>query len=263
MEEDFVVCDFFKENDVIHCASLVITPNFFENERGHLEFAQPTDSISNGTITFIKHNGKTYGITCWHIIEIYRKKELAHGENSHSMRTMVNGFYLVQDRFFRPSAEFGQPQPDIAIRELAPEFIAEIDKEPIDIDLPSTKPDKLKYAIAIGFPSSLKYKKPEESGHRVSMPHVSITAELSNSQPDQRFSIFSQLEEKPNILDYSGASGGPIYWSTEDEYGILGIIYESASGSEMLGDKSIHVSGELATPEIIKKWVNEYHERIA
>lgn len=265
MEEGFSVCDFFDDNDVLHCASLVITPNLSEDERGHLDFSKPTDSISNGTITFVKHNGKTYGITCWHIIEIFRDKELEHGKYSHSMRTMLNGFYVVQDRFFRPSADFGQPQPDIAIRELMPEFIEKLEKEPIDIDALPAQPEQLKHAIAIGFPSLLKYRKDEEnnSGYRVSMPHVSIIAELSNGKPNQRFSMFSQLEEKPVTCDYSGASGGPIYWSTEEEYGILGIIYESAAGSEIFGDQSIHVSGELATPEIIKKWINEYHARIA
>lgn len=265
MEEDFIVCDFFNENDVLHCASLVITPNLDEDERGRLDFSQPTDNISNGTITFVKHGGKTYGITCWHIIEIFRDKEVEHGQYSHSMRTMLNGFYIVQDRFFRPSADFGQPQPDVAIRELAPEFIKKIEKEPIDIDILPVQPDKLKYAIAIGFPSALKYKKNEENGfgYRVSMPHVSIVAELTAGKPNQRFSLFSQLEDKPETSDYSGASGGPIYWSTENEFGILGIIYESAAGTALLGDQSIHISGELATPEIIKTWISEYHARIA
>jgi len=265
MEEDFIACDFFKENDALHCASLVITPNFTQSDRGHLEFSKPTEAISNGTITFVKCNDKTYGITCWHIIEIYREKEVEHGEYSHSMRTMLNGFYVVQDRFFRPSADFGQPQPDIAIRELNPAFLEKIEKEAIDLDSPAVQPEQLKYAIAIGFPSLMKYRKDEDngSGYRVSMPHVQIVAELSNGQSTQRFSLFSQLDKVPDTLDYSGASGGPIFWSTDEEYGILGIIYESAAGSEIFGDKSVHVSGELATPSTIKQWIHEYHSRIA
>ncbi|WP_157959016.1 hypothetical protein [Salinicola endophyticus] len=95
------------------------------------------------------------------------------------------------------------------------------------------------------------------------MSHAQIIAELSNGQPAQRFSLFGQLYELPDILDYSGPSGGPIFWSTEEEYGILGMIYESAAGSEIFGDKSVHVSGELATPAIIKQWIHEYHNRIA
>ncbi|WP_157959017.1 hypothetical protein [Salinicola endophyticus] len=50
------------------------------------------------------------------------------------MRTMLNGFYVVQDRFFIPSADFGQPQPDIAIRELNAAFLETIEKEAIDLD---------------------------------------------------------------------------------------------------------------------------------
>ncbi|MEO1830081.1 MAG: hypothetical protein ABGX82_14820 [Pseudomonas sp.] len=263
MNGDFVASEFFKGNDVLHCASLVITPNLTQRDRG-LGFSTPTETISNGTITFVRCNDKAYGITCWHIIEIYREMESKYGESSHSMRTMLNGFYVVEDRFFRPSADFGQPQPDIAIRELNPAFLKKIGKVAIDLDFPQTQPEDLKYAIAVGFPSSLKYRRYEDgdSGYRVSMPHVQIVAELSNGQPNQRFSLFSQLDEVPSTLDYSGASGGPIFWSTKVGYGIIGIIYESASGSVIFGDKSIHVSGEMATPAIIKQWINEYHSKI-
>lgn len=263
MDGEFITCDFFKENDVLHCASLVITPIFSQNDKGHLDFSEPTENVPNGTITFVRHNGKVYGITCWHIIEIYREKEVEHGECSHSMRTMLNGYYDVQDRFVRPSAEFGQPRPDIAIRELKPGFLEKIEKQAIDLDAAAMPPEQLNYAVAIGFPSSLKHKKDEDngSGYRVIMPHVQIIAELPNGKPTQRFSLFSELNEVPRTVDYSGASGGPIFWSTKDEYGILGIIYESAAGSEILGDRSVHISGELATPAIIIQWIDEYHRQ--
>lgn len=65
------------------------------------------------------------------------------------------------------------------------------------------------------------------------------------------------------MLDFSGVSGGPIYWSTEDRYGILGIVYESAAGSGLLGEKAIHVLGELATPAVIENWIQQYHDEVA
>ena len=264
MKKDFPLCDFFNNNEALHCASLVITPNLTEDDRGRKTFSQPSEVISNGTITFIEYDAKTYGITCWHIIEIFRNAENEHGKHSHTMRTMVNGFYVIMDRFVRPSPEFGQPQLDIAIREINPEHIKKIGKAPIKLESLPDMPDELHHAIAIGFPTKLKHKKQEnEAFHRISMPHISIVAELSDGKPTQRFNMFSELEEKPDVIDYSGVSGGPIYWNTEKEYGIIGINYESAAGSELFGEKSIHVSGELATPNIIKKWIKEYHDKTA
>ena len=217
MKKQFPVCDFFKENDAQHCASLVITPNLTEDERGRKDFSQPSDEIVNGTITFVEFGGKTYGITCWHVIESYRNAEKKYGQDSHSMRTMVDGFYIVIDRFIRPIPEFGHPQLDIAIREINPDHPKKIGKIPIALESLPEVPSELHHAIAVGFPTDLKYKKHEnEAFHRVSMPHVSILAEIDGQVPTQRFAMFSELEEKPDVLDFSGTSGGPIYWSTED-----------------------------------------------
>lgn len=191
------------------------------------------------------------------------KQKKKHGEYTHTMRTMVNGFYVIMDRFVRPLPEFGQSQLDIAIREMNPEHIKKIGKAPIKLESLPKIPDELQHAIAIGFPTKLKNKKQEnEIFHRVSMPHVSIVAELSNGKPTQRFNMFSELKEAPAVLDFSGVSGGPIYWSTDDEFGIIGITYESAAGTELFGQKTIHVSGELATPEIIVKWIQDYHDKV-
>ena len=262
LKAKYPICDFFQVNEVLHCASLVITPNLSEDNLGRKTFAQPSDEIKNGTITFVELEGKTYGITCWHVIESYRKAEEKHGQHSHTMRTMVNGFYVIIDRFIRPTPEYGQPPLDIAIRELNPALLRELGKKPLSIASLPDIPKDIQHAIAVGFPTDLKHKKHENKAfHQISMPHVVLLAELNGSIPTQRFTLFSELEEKPDILDYSGASGGPIFWSTETEYGILGIIYESVAGSELIGEKAIHVSGELAKKETLKDWIKQYHQK--
>lgn len=264
MKRDYPLCDFFKGNEVSHCASLVITPNLSEDDRGRKTFAQPSDQIKNGTLTFVEYDGKTYGITCWHVIESYRKTEEKHGQYSHTMRTMVNGFYVISDRFIRPTSEYGQPPLDIAIHEINRDLLTAIGKEALLIDSLPEIPFDIQHAIAIGFPTDLKHKKNEtEAFYQILMPHVLILAELSGSNPTQRFTLFSELEEKPKVLYFSGTSGGPIYWSTDKEYGILGIIYESVAGSELIGEKAIHISGELATKEIIKGWIQQYNQKSA
>ncbi|MBS0251292.1 MAG: hypothetical protein JSR78_09525 [Proteobacteria bacterium] len=48
-------------------------------------------------------------------------------------------------------------------------------------------------------------------------------------------------------------SGGPIYWTTADAYGLLGIIYEGGPGQD---GKGIYVYG-LATPDVVKRWIDQ------
>lgn len=91
---EYLVCDALIENASIHCAALVITENVITSGNGMPSFAQPSEELRNGTITFVKYNEKVYGITCWHVIKIYRDYLAESGsEYSHSLRTMVNGFY--------------------------------------------------------------------------------------------------------------------------------------------------------------------------
>lgn len=175
--------------------------------------------------------------------------------NSHSMRTMVNGFYAVGDRFTRPTPQYGDPDIDIAIRELHPDFPSAIGKVPIDLDSARTSPSSISHGYAVGFPETMKYRKDEdENRYRVSMPQFEILAEI-NGFPTQRFSLSSELPTAPTQTDFSGMSGGPIYWSTDDNYGILGLIYEGGVGNPTSLGCSVYVFGELATPTIIRSWI--------
>jgi hypothetical protein len=215
--------------------------------------------LRNGTLTFIKLGNRVFGITCWHVIEYFRKQLADSGSQlSHSMRTMLNGFYVVIDRFIRPAPSLGMPDLDIAIREFSPDFVTKLGKVPFDLDLNfSIEPNHIEFAYAIGYPESLKYKRDYDGfSYRISMPHVEILAEISTF-PEQRFQLFSELDAAPQNVDYSGMSGGPIFWSTEKAYGLLGIVYEGGTGSGFSDNKSIHVFGELATPAIVKDWIKQ------
>ncbi len=250
----YTICEQLYKNPSIHCASLVVTQNFATTNDGRFDFAKPSDDLRNGTLTFVKSDGKVFGITCWHVIEHYRSQIDKSGNlDSHSMRTMVNGFYFVLDRFVRPKPQMGMPNLDIAIRELRPDFPLAIGKIPIDLDQNNNLPQRISYGYAIGFPETMKYRIQENTGFRVSMPQVEILAELQ-AVPTGRFTMFSEIDNIPENIDYSGMSGGPIFWSTSEHYGMLGIVYEGGKGAE-LSNKSIYVFGELATAEVIKEWI--------
>lgn len=246
------------ENASIHCASLVITENVIAGDSGMPSFAQPSDELRSGTITFVKYKEKTYGITCWHVIEIYRNYlSKSASEFSHSMRTMVNGFYVVLDRFVKPKPDLGLPEIDIAIREINPGHINAIGKIPYDLENESSVPSAIGHGYAVGFPEVLKRKVNVNSfGHQISMPQVEILAEI-NGMPDNRFSLNSELPERPEKEEYSGMSGGPIFWSTEEHYGIFGIIYEGGIGSELSDGKSVHIYGEKAGKQEIINWISQ------
>jgi len=175
------------------------------------------------------------------------------------MRTMVNGFYVVIDTFIRPTPQLGLPQLDIAIREINPDLVTTIGKTPFDLDVEKNVPESIRHGYAVGFPETMKRKIMEDrTGYRISMPHVEILAEIRD-MPSQRFSLNSELLNQPEQSDYSGMSGGPIFWSTENEYGMIGIIYEGGTGYELAEGKSVHVFGEYAPPDVIKDWIRQIH----
>ncbi len=249
---DYPITEKLKRNASIHCATLVITQDVITGP-GWPHAAQPDAALRNGTLTFVKSDGRTYGITCQHVVQHYRDVVASSGNaNSHSLRTMLNGFYVVMDRFVQPQVSFGEPDIDVAIRELSPALITKLGKEAMDLDQMAEPPEDMGHAYAVGFPEQLKYHKfSDQPDYRVSMPQVEILAELPR-RPDRRFAMFSELEKSAADIDYSGMSGGPIFWSTEDRYGIVGIVYEGGPGE---GNNSIFVYGELVTPAVIKGWI--------
>jgi hypothetical protein len=255
----YPVCEALVKNAGLHCATLVVTENFEKSVKGIPKFSQPSDELRNGTLTFVKFGNRVFGITCWHVIEYFRK-QLANSGNqgSHSLRTMLNGFYVVTDRFIRPMPALGMAELDIGIREVHPDFPKTIGKIPFDIESNSgVAPDCIQFAYAVGYPETLKYKKNDgEFGYRISMPQVEILAEIS-SFPTQRFQLFSELDEAPLHTDYSGMSGGPIFWSTDKSYGLLGIVYEGGTGSAFSNNRTVHVFGELANPTLVKDWISQ------
>lgn len=257
-DRSFSICDSLAVNPAKHCASLVIVENLGEDSNGCPRIARPSEGLRSGTVTFVKTNDRVYGITCWHVIESFRKElEISGNPNSHTLRTMKNGFYVILDRFVQPIPQFGLDNIDVGIRELDPELVTTIGKEPMNLDEQPEAPHDIGFGYAVGFPETMKMKKKVDNlGYKIFMPQVHILAERKEL-PDRRFALFSELNGKPVQTDFSGMSGGPIYWSTEDHYGIFGIIYEGGIGSGFSEGRSIYVYGEYATPEVIKGWISQ------
>jgi hypothetical protein len=249
------------ENSSRHCSTLAITESLVNGKFG-LQIGHPDDKSRNGTLTFVTTNGKTFGITCWHVIEHLRELIKESGKDySHSLYTMTPRPYIVIDRFIRPTSNTEYNQLDIAIRQVRADFVKALGKEPIDLDN-QTEIDKIEFGYAVGFPEELKYIKNNNDPNKIliSLPTVSILAEIER-QPDSRFMLFSEFDEPQGYDTYSGMSGGPIFWSNSETYGIYGITYE-ANPTNFAGDKmGIMLAGELATTEVIKYWISQIEEQ--
>ncbi len=152
---DYPITEKLHRYAAIHCATLVLTQDVITGP-GWPHAAQPDAALRNGTLTFVKSGGRTYGITCQHVVQHYRDVVASSGDkNSHSMRTMLNGFYVVMDRFVQPQASLGEPDVDVAIRELNPAHIVKLGKEAMDLDEMAEPTEDMRHAYAVGFPERL------------------------------------------------------------------------------------------------------------
>ncbi len=108
---DYPTAEKLQKHSSIHCATLAVTQNVITGP-GWPQVAQPDATLRNGTLTFVKSGGRTYGITCQHVVQHYRDVLTGSVEpGTHTMRTMLNGFYVVLDRFVQPHAQFGPEGP--------------------------------------------------------------------------------------------------------------------------------------------------------
>lgn len=251
---NFSICDTLKENPARFCAAIAVVPSVDSQSRPP-QFTQPSAMHRSGTITFVRSGGRSFGITCWHVVEILRQANEA-GER-YLLRTMLNGFYVVQDRFVQPSPSLGSGTLDVAIRGLHPDFAKALGKEELHLDDMPAIPNEVRFGYAVGFPENLKRRLEEDRGHRISMPQCSVLAEI-NRPPDQRFTLHSQVRREAVAHEqFSGMSGGPIFWSDEDQFGIYGIVYERDAKISANDMAEIYVFGELATPDTIRGWIKE------
>ena len=246
------------ENASIYCATIVISPNFTED----FHVSRESDIYDSATVTFMQYQGKFYAVTCWHVVEILKDAESKNGKGSHSFHTMLNGFYTIVNRFYQPTANFGQPRPDIGIREVRGDFITHLGKTAINVETIVSPGKELDFAYAVGFPTNLKYSKDIQKdflkNKQIVMPHIQVLAELNNPDVTQRFTMHSESDDKLEVKSFSGASGGPIFWSNEDQFGLIGIIYESITGTIIASDKTIHISAECANKDEVIRWITEY-----
>lgn len=224
---------------------------------------EPNRNNLNATLTFLEFGGKVYGITCKHVADICKKKEVS--KISTCFTTLTKGKYFILNEFICPPSEvFVYPAPDIAIRQIHPDFPQAIGKIPIKLEqnnIPAL--GTICHAVAVGYPTSKKQRVDVQNGYRIEMPCVHALVEISSiNECNSQLSLHSELEQTVQVKDFNGMSGGPVFWSTEEKYGLLGITYEALlpnpSENSLGGCPRIAIKAELVTPERFKNWLLQF-----
>ncbi len=220
--------------------------------------------IDNGTLTFIEHGGLHYGVTCWHVIQAMRDRNHKCGADTYFCGTLKDGTYGISDAFLRPSVELGSnKQPDIAITRLPSDFPGKFSKTFFRLNPEtSNKPAPLLFATAFGYPTEEKEHVFQGEGYRVAMPCAQVTAEAMGGETQ----FFSALSDAPMVENLSGMSGGPVFWSTADDFGLLGFIYEGSRtgpADDFIQHPRVHFFIDRCDYVEFSRWISELGLRTA
>lgn len=243
----FPTPDDFNRKACLHCAALFLIP----------PGQDPSASQLNGTLTLLTLGEKVFGVTAQHVVDVAR----AQGKRLATVRGLVKDFPL--DSFWQPRAIVpGAEPPDLAITDLEPSLLTLLGKEAVPLERqPDGNPS---HGVAVGFPTEIKFRVAAPGGYFIASTCVHVPAE--NSSPaGPFFTLFSELSTSPSISTLSGISGGPIFWTSEGDYGLFGITRSgpevdpplSGTGKGSFGGgPRLVVRGERITPSILNDWLN-------
>lgn len=259
----FQLCEALNDNAARHCVAILIHPFLRDDGHGSKSIAAPKEETRSATLTFVKSNGRHFAITCWHVIDTLRTlRANDESNNEFSLFTYLGDPTVVVDSFIRPESCNEDDPIDIAIRQVKPELISHLGKEPYDLDLSPDIPADIEFGYAVGFPRNnkrIEFQENRTDVVRMVFPHFEILAEMSGRLNAKRFQIQSELDERPDVGSFSGMSGGPIFWSKSDSYGLMGVVYEGGL-LEISDGKTVIVFGEIATVEFVKRWIQQVPE---
>lgn len=244
---EFHVCESLQKIGCRHCVSLFI----LENKQN----PSPAPQHGNATMTLIEYKGRHYGITCAHVmrqVDILNREAKSYLYDVFSVVGQL--VLLARHRFVQPEVDISLGlSPDIAIRELKPEYIKQIGKEPLRFSQPPV--EAMTYGVAVGYPTDIK-KSAGNGG--VTIPCVHALADIV-SLTERKVILFSVLGNDPGIDSFSGMSGGPIYWTGSTDYGLLGITFEAAPPRQagLIADHRIYILGEVLTEQRLDLWLSQ------
>ena len=165
---------------------------------------------------------------------------------------------LIQPPFIRPPAVYPYPRPDLAITPISVEIPRRVGKIAFELRPYPGPQYPIPYAIAVGFPTLAKVERHEPGGTRIAMPCVHAVAHgLRAPEHTDQIQFFSEIERNPEIASFSGMSGGPVFWSDANRFGLLGFVKEALDVVPVRGEEHIGAGprvNSLLSTHPMKDW---------
>jgi len=249
-------------DDLAHACKYVATLGV-HGYRPDRQFVPHPDEPT-GTVTFIRLREKTYAVTAAHVVDELNKYAVKHGMTEGSFFCPKAPGVSIAGPFLVPPATYPFPSPDLALLPINPELPAYLGKVAFEIK-PEDEPEwPLTHGIAVGFPTLEKHEiNHQNQGAQVGMRCVHAVARgLTTSGDSDQMQFHSSLATLPDVKSLSGVSGGAIFWSSEDRYGLVGFVKEALDVIPKEGEESfysepkVHFLGTRADYQTLLRWAD-------
>jgi hypothetical protein len=210
--------------------------------RTHLQRGMlPNADEPTATVTFIKFGERTYAVTAAHVIEAFENLRSQEGILYEGYFCPANSGVAIFGPFITPPPPLAGRTLDVAISPIDPDLPAYIGKETFVVARTGDATWPVSHALAVGFPTASKEDVAGPDGVRLSMACVHALAEGVGGRGDaDQVQFFSELAEKPAQLSLSGLSGGPVFWSEAESFGLLGFIKEALDVVPKEGEETLY-----------------------
>ncbi|NWC82849.1 hypothetical protein HX798_21525 [Pseudomonas putida] len=242
-----------------------IAAGLYRPERGYL----PTPSEPTATVTFVRFEGEVYALTAKHVVLELDKWLAKSGRLAGAYFCPANRGFGLSGPFISPPALFPQRNPDVALLKVTEKHLSRLGKEAFEI-LPETQETKMPWppthGRAYGFPTVDKNAVIDALGERLAMPSVEVVAEcISTGSDSDQIQFHSELSEPVERGSLSGLSGGAVFWSTDEQYGLAGIVKEAFDVNPKEGEESFYTSPKVnfvcqrIDYTTMARWVDHYN----
>ncbi len=196
------------------------------------------------TVTFILFEGRTYAVTAAHVVSAFESAAKTEGCYPESYFVPIQPGVCIGPPFIKPPTRFMERAPDVALRPIRVELPAYVRKRAFELNKDSAPTFPLAAALAAGFPTWAKDILTDPRGERLILRGVHAVAEGVRSLDADQVQFFSEIGERPLIARLSGMSGGPVFWSEGETFGLLGFVKE-ALDAEPTKDETLHLGPKV------------------
>jgi len=241
--------------------------------------------VRSGTVTFVKYNDDDYAVTCHHVINELDSSNAELEKNApeyysrpmpdiakYHLFTAIGEFqYHLNTVFHRVEEGFSVLNPDISIARIPPGFLKDIGRRCVSLsDFPGNDvlDDDVLTGIACGFTEEGRSLRTNGLGQSVfGKAFVSAKCRF-NTFSEQHIRLFENIEDHKGVNVLSGMSGGPLFWSVEDKWGLAGIVTDGGDLKPRYQDiededddqHRINIVAQPLHPDNFSRWIENLPE---